>query len=321
MSDDAMPHHEHVETENDDGIYNTNNNNQPPRDGREAARDNDLEQPLLQASTNFEASNSQLDDTQTEPSRISQRRLLLRSSTVVTHRDESYNQERIAATLWFLPKERVIPILVATADVTAGLASGMSIRFFSIFMYDDLRLSPIMVQIVYMVAPVLQIFLRKAAQRMSGFFGRCSVAVAYKWFGVVLMIAMVVKFKQGLPRSVVCAILVVRTAFMNSPAALTNSVLMDNVPKTERAKWAALESFNMFSWSGSAALGGILVDYRGILFNFCVTAGLQFIATWPLLFLSFFDTRREESIETARSGTREGDGIPSQDENDVDDGE
>jgi hypothetical protein len=42
----------------------------------------------------------------------------------------------------------------------------------------------------------------------------------------------------------------------------------------------------MVSWSGSAALGGILVEKKGILFNFCVTAGLQFLATGPLVLLS-----------------------------------
>lgn len=41
----------------------------------------------------------------------------------------------------------------------------------------------------------------------------------------------------------------------------------------------------MFSWSGSAALGGLLVGYKGIIFNFCVTAFVQFVATLPLVLL------------------------------------
>ena len=69
---------------------------------------------------------------------------------------------------------------------------------------------------------------------------------------------------------------------MNSTSALTKSVLMDNIPKEERGKWSAMESVNMFSWSGSAALGGLLVGYEGIVFNFCVTACFQLLATLPL---------------------------------------
>eukprot|EP00534_Pseudo-nitzschia_fraudulenta_P018119 CAMPEP_0201276764 /NCGR_PEP_ID=MMETSP0853-20130426/57173_1 /ASSEMBLY_ACC=CAM_ASM_000640 /TAXON_ID=183588 /ORGANISM="Pseudo-nitzschia fraudulenta, Strain WWA7" /LENGTH=86 /DNA_ID=CAMNT_0047584771 /DNA_START=39 /DNA_END=299 /DNA_ORIENTATION=+ len=61
----------------------------------------------------------------------------------------------------------------------------------------------------------------------------------------------------------------------------------------------------MVSWSGSAALGGILVDRFGILFNFCFTAGLQLVATGPLLLLSFYD-RREEEEEDERQLHREG---------------
>lgn len=73
---------------------------------------------------------------------------------------------------------------------------------------------------------------------------------------------------------------------MNAPGALTRSVLMDNVPKRERAKWSALESVTMFSWAGSAALGGLLVNWNGILFNFIFTAWFQLFSTIPLLLVS-----------------------------------
>lgn len=60
---------------------------------------------------------------------------------------------------------------------------------------------------------------------------------------------------------------------------------MDSVPKEERGKWAVMGSIHMFSWSGSAAIGGILVGSQGIVFNFYVTTLMQFVATVPLLFL------------------------------------
>ena len=67
---------------------------------------------------------------------------------------------------------------------------------------------------------------------------------------------------------------------------------MDNVPPSERGRWAALESLNMFSWSGSAALGGYLVGWIGMVPLFCMTAGIQFLGTFPLVRLSM-----EEKLE------------------------
>ena len=48
----------------------------------------------------------------------------------------------------------------------------------------------------------------------------------------------------------------------------------------------------MFSWSGSAALGGYLVGVIGMVPLFCTTAGIQFLASFPLLALSL-----EEKLE------------------------
>jgi len=93
---------------------------------------------------------------------------------------------------------------------------------------------------------------------------------------------------------------------------------MDHVPKEERAKWASLESVSMVSWSGSAALGGILVESKGILFNFCFTAFLQFLATGPLLLLSFFDERQPaEQSEIGRHSSDLQDEIADEDENET----
>ena len=261
-----------------------------------SSNDNNLEEPLLPvvaAVSGTVSANARLDGTRnrqtTAPYRVSV------VSTADTHRDETYDEARLGQALsWccLLRKKRIVPSLIATADIVGGFASGMSIRYIAIFLYDNLHLSPIAVQVVYIANPILQVFLRKQAQILAGTHGRCKVTVGLKWIGISLMIAMVVLYKLGAPRIVVCVVLILRTCFMNSPSSLTKSVLMDHVPKEDRGKWASLESVSMVSWSGSAALGGLLVESRGILFNFCFTAFLQFLATGPLLLLSFFDDRK-----------------------------
>jgi MFS family permease len=244
--------------------------------------------PLLEGLSVDEESN--VDEEPQEPTS---------NGTPDTHQDETYDEHRLASLFRCIPPNRVIATLVATADVMAGLASGMSVRYFAIFLYDNLHINPVHVQIFYMITPLVQASLMKVAQILAQRYGRCRMAVAFKWTGITLMLAMIVSYTRGLPVWTTCMILLFRTAFMNATSALTKSVLMDHVVKEERAKWSALESLNRFSWSGSAVLGGFLVDYRGIVFNFCVTAGLQFIATMPLLVLSMFrkSVRGEEENE------------------------
>lgn len=62
---------------------------------------------------------------------------------------------------------------------------------------------------------------------------------------------------------------------MNSSKPLTKSILMDIVKKEQRGRWSALEAINAATWSGSAMLGGYLIDRYGIVQNFIITAALQ----------------------------------------------
>jgi MFS family permease len=260
-----------------------------------------LEQPLLWAES-------------ASPPHVN-RPLCRDSPTSKSSQDDIYDEEGLGSILPCFPQQRVIAILVAMADVAAGLSSGMSIRYFAIFLYDNLKLDPVLVQVLYTVTPALQIGLQRYAQHLGDLHGRCRTTVWLKWIGILFMFSMVAAYEHGLPRWVVCAVFVLRTAFNNAPAALTKSVLMDSVPKSERAKWASLESVNMFSWSGSAFLGGILVQHYGILFNFSATAGLQFMATLPLLVLSFYgkDGEDEDTATDLVSGDDHSDGSDDRD--------
>jgi MFS family permease len=136
--------------------------------------------------------------------------------------------------------ERSIPVKIALADVTSGLASGMSIRYFPIFFCDNLMLTPVIVQVLYMVSPLLQAALMTIAQRASRKYGRCKVAVLFKWTGISFMLLMVASYVRRVPVWFVCLMYVLRTSFINSTSALTKTVLMDNIPKEERGKWSAM---------------------------------------------------------------------------------
>ena len=150
----------------------------------------------------------------------------------------------------WLSEQRQIAVSIAIADVVGGLAAGMSIRYFPIFFVDYLHLGPVKVQVLYVLSPMLGAFAMKMAQRLSTTYGRCHVSALFKWIGASLMYCVILAFHFGLPKWVTCTLYVLRTIFINSTGALTKSVLMDNVPKKERAKWAALESLNMVGKDG-----------------------------------------------------------------------
>mmetsp|Transcript_9598 Transcript_9598/g.29064 ORF Transcript_9598/g.29064 Transcript_9598/m.29064 type:complete len:140 (+) Transcript_9598:1167-1586(+) len=68
---------------------------------------------------------------------------------------------------------------------------------------------------------------------------------------------------------------IVRTGLMNCTYPLTESILMDTVPRGQRARWKSLESITAFGWCGSAVIGGALADKYDYAFTFLITAGLQ----------------------------------------------
>ena len=228
---------------------------------------NDLEAPLLPRSIPQVSTNSTVEDFNNNPP------------------IDDENENSLTELSCNGPKSRLVPILITTADILSGLASGMSIRYFPIFFLDNLHLTPMQVQIAFLSSMVGLVIMGQIAQRAGSKFGRLQTTIFFKWFGASLMISMVACYQNHAPTILVSILWVLRTSSMNAPTALTKSILMDSVPANERAKWGALESVNMFGWAGSAALGGYLVDWEGIEFNFYLTASLQLVATKPLFFL------------------------------------
>ncbi len=60
---------------------------------------------------------------------------------------------------------------------------------------------------------------------------------------------------------------------------------MDFVPRRHRGKVNAVDGVRSFSWSGSAALGGFLIERFGFQPTFLITAAIKTAAFLPLLLL------------------------------------
>lgn len=166
--------------------------------------------------------------------------------------------------------------LVALSDFLVMLGSGMTIKFFALFFWRGLDLRPAVVSAIYVAGPLGISVVSILAQRLSLVLGRLQVTLLAKTVGITLLVVIgkLDLHVQGAAYYVL-PLYLVRTWLMNCTAGLTKSVLNDYVSIGNRAKWNALESLNTFSWSGSALLGGVLIDRFGYQATFLITAALQ----------------------------------------------
>ena len=98
-------------------------------------------------------------------------------------------------------------------------------------------------------------------------------------FGLSCFAAMIALYHFGYSPWLVVATYVVRTAVMNATYPIEEGILMDHVPKSERARWKSLESVATFGWCGSAFAGGMLADHYSYTFAFVITISMQALAT------------------------------------------
>jgi len=185
------------------------------------------------------------------------------------------------------------------------------------------------VQLIYVVVPLVMAAMSGLGTRAARCFGRAQatrglqsagipaafplkprgasrqVMCGFKTAGIGLLVCMAL-LDSWVKRSavgssehtfrvaVVAALYVVRTGLMNCTYPLEESLLMDHVPKSARARWKSLDSISVFGWCGSAALGGYLADRYSYSTTFLVTAAIQLAGTAlqiPLIFI----TRKAES--------------------------
>ena len=98
---------------------------------------------------------------------------------------------------------------------------------------------------------------------------------------------------------------------MNCTYPLLESILMDSVKSSERARWKSLESIASFGWTGSALVGGILSDKHSYQFTFAITATMQLFGGLLLLIIRPLVEPEVVSEESVDVHQREDDHRPS----------
>ncbi|RLN77595.1 hypothetical protein BBJ28_00000439 [Nothophytophthora sp. Chile5] len=180
--------------------------------------------------------------------------------------EEGYMSRLDAKFLCFRTKH--VPYILFASDFVISNGAGMTINFFPLFFKEEYGLTPIHVCVLFMSQPLVVMVLSFLAQRMSKACGRMPIIATTRALSVACLFSMA--YAQPLVLQIV--LFLMRGGMMRCSQPLRRSILMDYVPKNIRARWNALEGLSVFSWSGSAVLGGYLIDAYGYRMCFTITS-------------------------------------------------
>jgi len=179
--------------------------------------------------------------------------------------------------------------LIAASNIWSGMGSGIAYKFIPLFALspppNGLDLSPIAINGILAGMQCLATALGLGAQRLSRAIGPIGAAIAYNTLGITNLALICLSGSEALalPCWAVVTCILLRGAFMNGVGGLTGAVLNDHIAGKNRGKWSVVTQLGMCTWSGSAVLGGALVDRIGYRHTLFVTLGCHTISTCCLL--------------------------------------
>ena len=187
-------------------------------------------------------------------------------------------------------------------DLVSGLGSGMSVKFMPLFFKNSLDLDPTEVNWILVAAPMWMAAGSWCARAQAKRYGRARVAMCFGLTGAAAMVAL-----GSLPKHSdadaddgsnqhhhpwardwrVCVPLYFLSCAQHCCRPLKKSILMDFSERRHRGGWNAVDSITRFGWSGSAVVGGFLIDSYSYQLNFVVTGAMLGVAAllWPLIFV------------------------------------
>ena len=186
--------------------------------------------------------------------------------------------------------KKYVPHVIVFSDLISGFGSGMTVKFFPLFFSQKLKLSPIATNCIYIAVPIFMTLASLCAQTLSRKWGRVQISMLYAYVGALALLGMWIlgvlsndhfdEWNLG----AVLPLYFISTA-QHCVRPLKKSILMDYVQKEQRARWNSLDSVTRFGWSGSAVVGGWIVDKWNYGGSFFITAIIQVLASTMLVLL------------------------------------
>ncbi|CAK4085048.1 unnamed protein product [Aphanomyces euteiches] len=192
-------------------------------------------------------------------------------STELLTDEESTDDATLNTFLCLGPRH--VPYLLFASDFIICNGAGMTIGFFPVFFQNEYSLTPSQVNFLFVAQPLLVVILAYLTQRASTVYGTIETVVATRIFSTVCLGAMT----YITPLYLEIIMFLLRAGFMRCSEPLRTSLMMDYVPQNLRGRWNSLEGLTQFSYSGSAVVGGYLIERHGYRYCFLITAVIYFI--------------------------------------------
>lgn len=180
----------------------------------------------------------------------------------------------------------------------------MTVKFFPIFFQTKVCLEPISVQAVYVMTPLVMFFSMYISRKFSKCVGRLAAVQVERILGMVGLLVMAIFPSLWKIPPVIVTIYILRTILTSVGWPLIMSVLNDYVSKEHRSKWNSLQNLAALGWSGSAALGGIIIDKYGFATVFYCTAALQALSIFLRFFIMPLVPRSEDQLHSPMQSPR-----------------
>lgn len=189
-------------------------------------------------------------------------------------------------------KGSVVPYLICLNDVITCIGAGMTVKFFPLFFKNDYGFSPTELQGLFTVYCLAFAVFTWLCEKVAGRIGRVQSAMLFSLGGVSCLFALA--YLDNI--IMVILVFILRGALQNSIYPIDRSMLMDFVPSDQRGRWNSIESISAMTWSGSAVIGGYMMDSHDYRYTFVITAWIYLFACVMRLPLLWMVPRKEKFI-------------------------
>ena len=183
--------------------------------------------------------------------------------------------QKITGVLGFLIRKR-IPFCMFTYNFIFVLGSGMSVKFFPLFFQTTYSLSPMQLQTLLSVSPIIAAAIGQGFKRLTSTTRRPILVISvFDLLGTMCTMFMLIFVSN---KWAVFVSYLFRGGLLLATYPLHKSIIMNNVPENERARWNSLDSIMAFGWAGSAAAGGVIADRWAYTSAFAITSCIHVLA-------------------------------------------
>eukprot|EP00940_MAST-03C_sp_MAST-3C-sp2_P000379 g379.t1 len=196
---------------------------------------------------------------------------------------------------------RILRWSVVAYDILRVLFGGLVDKYFGVFFQGPLEISPILSALIQMACRIGIV----GTTALVGWLSK-HISAAYVCMGLLVLVnvanatlAVDPYENSGSSKWILVGAYILRGSALVSVFGLKHALLMDRVPKKHRGKFSALDDLQSGFWSGTAALGGIIIDAEGYRTAFTIMGsgfGLATLAWFGVVFSDTKARRRERDL-------------------------